>query len=98
MPYGCGEQNMVRFAPAVAAATYLKATSRLSETLQRRVIEIMETDIKDRVSLKQSFAQARKFVYIDQVVVETGVRFLLDHQNQDGSFRDSGFVHNKALQ
>ncbi|XP_052281092.1 CD109 antigen-like [Dreissena polymorpha] len=121
MPYGCGEQNMVRFAPAVAAATYLKATSRLSETLQRRVIEIMETGYQRQLTYKhsngsysafshengslwltafvlKSFAQARKFVYIDQVVVETGVRFLLDHQNQDGSFRDSGFVHNKALQ
>lgn len=28
IPYGCGEQNMIRFAPAVFAAAYLMATGR----------------------------------------------------------------------
>jgi hypothetical protein len=46
IPYGCGEQNMVRFAPAVFAAKYLKVTNRYSDAMKERVEYIMETGLQ----------------------------------------------------
>ena len=36
MPYGCGEQNMLRFAPNVFAAVYMKATNRWNKDPERQ--------------------------------------------------------------
>ena len=49
MPYGCGEQNMVRFAPAVFAATYLNITGRFAGPLEKRVRRILATGNTDMV-------------------------------------------------
>ena len=39
MPYGCGEQNMLNFAPAVFAAVYMNATNRF----------IQNTEFQDKI-------------------------------------------------
>ncbi|XP_052103753.1 CD109 antigen-like [Mytilus californianus] len=40
--YGCGEQNMVRFAPNVYVSTYLRTTNRLTNDVLNRVKNILE--------------------------------------------------------
>uniref|UniRef100_A0A8C4QQE4 Uncharacterized protein n=1 Tax=Eptatretus burgeri TaxID=7764 RepID=A0A8C4QQE4_EPTBU len=41
MPYGCGEQNMVKFAPNVYVLQYLEATDKSFESLRQKVISYM---------------------------------------------------------
>ncbi len=43
MPYGCGEQNMVRFAPLVFVMKYLHNTNQLTEKIRRKAIRFMES-------------------------------------------------------
>ncbi|XP_063427674.1 CD109 antigen-like [Mytilus trossulus] len=40
--YGCGEQNMIRFAPNVYVSSYLKTTNRLTNDVRNRVESILE--------------------------------------------------------
>ena len=42
-PWGSGEQNMVRFAPAIYAANYLKVTGKQDEELQEEIQEVLTT-------------------------------------------------------
>ena len=42
-PWGTGEQNMARFAPAVYAANYLNATRKQDDDLQKEIEEILIT-------------------------------------------------------
>jgi hypothetical protein len=37
MPYGCGEQNMLNFAPNIFVARYLEVTSNLTPDLEDKV-------------------------------------------------------------
>ena len=42
MPYGCGEQNMLNFAPNIYVMDYLSATGQLTTALSERAITNME--------------------------------------------------------
>ena len=43
MPYGCGEQNMINFAPAIYIMNYLKANNLLKQEVKAKALKIMET-------------------------------------------------------
>ena len=43
MPYGCGEQNMYNFAPAVFIMNYLRKTNALTPEIEAKAIKIIET-------------------------------------------------------
>ena len=43
MPYGCGEQNMYNFAPAVFILDYLKKTNALTPEIEAKALKIIET-------------------------------------------------------
>ena len=42
MPYGCGEQNMINFAPTIFVTEYLTQLNRLTEELKTKSIAFME--------------------------------------------------------
>ena len=42
MPYGCGEQNMLNFAPTIFVTEYLTQTSQLSAKLKIKSLGFME--------------------------------------------------------
>ena len=42
MPYGCGEQNMLNFAPNIYVMDYLSATGQLTTALSERAVTNME--------------------------------------------------------
>ena len=53
----------------------------------------------------KSFAQAQSLsltiqnlITIDPNVVDQGVRYIIDNQNQEGSFMEKGFVFHKRMQ
>ena len=38
MPYGCGEQNMLNFAPNIFIMQYLKATGQLTNEIEEKAV------------------------------------------------------------
>lgn len=43
MPYGCGEQNMVNFAPNIFALQYLEATNQDTQNIREKAIGHMKS-------------------------------------------------------
>lgn len=43
MPYGCGEQNMVLFAPNIYILNYLQSTRQLTEEIQTRATGFLDS-------------------------------------------------------
>lgn len=43
MPYGCGEQNMVNFAPNIFVRKYLVATSQLTPEIEEKTDRFMQS-------------------------------------------------------
>lgn len=41
MPYGCGEQNMVNFAPNIYVMKYLKTVNQLTQSLENKAKNFM---------------------------------------------------------
>jgi len=42
MPYGCGEQNMLNFAPTIFVTEYLTQTNQLTSDLESKSVGFME--------------------------------------------------------
>ena len=45
MPYGCGEQNMLKFAPNVYIMDYLKATQQSNKKIEDKAKEYMRSGL-----------------------------------------------------
>jgi len=45
----------------------------------------------------KSFAQARKYIYVDQESLDLSLQFMAKKQNRDGSFPTLGKVHGSYL-
>ncbi len=43
LPYGCGEQNMVNFAPSIYIMQYLSTVGQLTTSLENKAKNIMTT-------------------------------------------------------
>ena len=122
MSYGCGEQNMVLFAPNVFVARYLEQTGQLKPKVMSRAEHLMLTGYQQQLMFRRadgSFAtwgdhspsgsiwltafvlktlsQAKSFIYVDQEVISGAAQWILEHQNEDGSFEQVGGVPNDYL-
>ncbi|XP_054901694.1 alpha-2-macroglobulin-like protein 1 isoform X1 [Poeciliopsis prolifica] len=52
MPYGCGEQNMVLFAPNIFILNYLKSSSQLTETILEKATRFLESGYQRELNYK----------------------------------------------
>ncbi|CAL9684247.1 unnamed protein product [Knipowitschia caucasica] len=52
MPYGCGEQNMVLFAPNIFILNYLKSTSQLSKDILDRATQFLQSGYQRELTYK----------------------------------------------
>lgn len=43
MPFGCGEQNMVQFAPNIFILHYLKKTKQLDPEIEEKALKFLRT-------------------------------------------------------
>lgn len=43
MPYGCGEQNMLLFAPNIFILNYLKSTGQLTQEIRDKATHFLES-------------------------------------------------------
>ena len=51
LPTGCGEQNMLNFAPAVYIARYLETVGHLSTEIRKKSLRYMQTGLRQAMSL-----------------------------------------------
>ncbi|XP_007935410.1 ovostatin-like [Orycteropus afer afer] len=122
MPFGCGEQNMARFAPNIYILDYLNQTQQLTEEIKFKAIGYLIEGYQKQLSYKnadgsystfgykyqqgntwltafvyKSFAQAKRYIYIDDKVQSHTLIWLVNNQKSDGCFPNSGNVFNNAL-
>ncbi|NXL86372.1 OVOS protein, partial [Alectura lathami] len=122
MPFGCGEQNMVLFAPNIYVLDYLNKLRQLSEEVKSKTIGYLVSGYQKQLSYKhpdgsysifgirdkegntwltafvyKSFAQASRFIYIDDNVQAQTLMWLASKQKPDGCFRSVGVLINNAL-
>ncbi|XP_073451720.1 alpha-2-macroglobulin-like isoform X3 [Aquarana catesbeiana] len=53
MPYGCGEQNMVLFAPNIFILQYLEKTHQLTEEIKSKAIKFLESGYQRQLTYKR---------------------------------------------
>ncbi|XP_040284586.1 CD109 antigen-like [Bufo bufo] len=53
MPYGCGEQNMINFAPNIYVLLYLIATQRIKSDVRERAIDYMTQGYQRELTYKR---------------------------------------------
>ncbi|NXH14273.1 OVOS protein, partial [Bucco capensis] len=122
MPFGCGEQNMVLFAPNIYVLDYLNKTGQLREEVRAQAIGYLVTGYQRQLSYKhpdgsysifgtrdkegntwltafvyKCFAQATRFIYIDDRAQAQTLMWLANQQKADGCFRSVGTLFNNAL-
>uniref|UniRef100_A0A8C4SVU2 Alpha-macroglobulin-like TED domain-containing protein n=1 Tax=Erpetoichthys calabaricus TaxID=27687 RepID=A0A8C4SVU2_ERPCA len=54
MPFGCGEQNMLLFAPNIYILRYLEATGQITEQIKAKAIRFMETGYQRELNYKHT--------------------------------------------
>ncbi|XP_018409165.1 PREDICTED: pregnancy zone protein-like [Nanorana parkeri] len=54
MPYGCGEQNMVLFAPNIFVLQYLEKTHQLTDEIKSKATELMEQGYQRQLNYKHA--------------------------------------------
>uniref|UniRef100_A0A8C3SLY3 Alpha-2-macroglobulin n=1 Tax=Chelydra serpentina TaxID=8475 RepID=A0A8C3SLY3_CHESE len=122
MPYGCGEQNMVLFAPNIYILDYLNKTGQLTKETESKGIGYLTSGYQKQLSYKhpdgsyssfgtrdkegstwltafvyKSFAQAKRYIYIDDNVQSQSLIWLASKQVPDGCFQSVGNHFNNAL-
>lgn len=122
MPYGCGEQNMMFFAPDVEILRYLKTSGQTNPEIQAKAEMFIITGYQRQLTYQhrdgsfsafgdsdpegslwltafvlQSFSSARDVTTIDDSVLDGAADWILDNQNQDGSWDQIGFVHHQEI-
>ncbi|KAK7080932.1 Seminal vesicle autoantigen (SVA), partial [Halocaridina rubra] len=126
MPYGCGEQNMLNFAPNIYILQYLEASGQSTPDIKSKSLEYMLSGYQRELQYRhddgsfsafgengygkedgstmltafvlKSFAQAAKYITIDEDDLNKSKDWLLSLQNNDsGCFALKGMVHHMAM-
>ena len=122
MPFGCGEQNMILFAPNVYVTRYLKEIEQLTPEIMAKAEHLMLVGYQRELTymrndgsfsafgnddaegslwltafVLKTFAEAREIIYIDPEVLERAAAWIGQHQREDGSFENVGFLHHQEL-
>ncbi|ESO98776.1 hypothetical protein LOTGIDRAFT_231164 [Lottia gigantea] len=95
-PYGCGEQNMINFVPNIYIWAYLHCTGQLTPAIQTKIKNYLEIGMLTAYVVR-TFSEARQYIYVDEKILEYAVNYLINNQNEDGTFNESGRVFSKAL-
>uniref|UniRef100_H3AEA8 CD109 antigen n=1 Tax=Latimeria chalumnae TaxID=7897 RepID=H3AEA8_LATCH len=54
MPYGCGEQNMINFAPNIYVLKYLTATQQMKDDIKQKSLSFMEQGYQRELTYQRS--------------------------------------------
>lgn len=122
MPSGCGEQNMIHFAPDVFITRYLTVTRQTSPTILEKAKRFMVSGYQRELRywrrdysfsafgnrdstgslwltafVVKSFSQATPYIYVDPMVIDRSLNYLISRQLSSGSFPQVGMVHHQGL-
>ncbi|GCB60725.1 hypothetical protein scyTo_0009222 [Scyliorhinus torazame] len=123
MPYGCGEQNMIRFAPNVYILQYFTAINQVNEEIKEKALSYMIQGYQRELTYQRfdgsfsafgnsdssgstwlsafvlrCFLQAQSFIYIDTLVLDGTISWILEHQAKNGEFSEPGRVIHSNVQ
>ncbi|XP_010738618.1 alpha-2-macroglobulin isoform X2 [Larimichthys crocea] len=94
MPYGCGEQNMVLFAPNIFILNYLKSTGQLTKEIQDRATRFLESGYQRELTYKHDDGSYSAFGKSD----DSGNTWLTSFVMKSfGGARPYIFVHGKHI-
>ncbi|KAM8854400.1 alpha-2-macroglobulin [Synchiropus picturatus] len=66
MPYGCGEQNMLLFAPNIFVLNYLKSTNQLTQEILQRATRFLESGYQRELNYRHDDGSYSAFGKSDQ--------------------------------
>ncbi|TMS21555.1 CD109 antigen [Larimichthys crocea] len=111
MPLGCGEQNMIHFAPSVYVLQYLDKSNQDNKEIRSRALGYMMEGYQKQLSYQRddgSFSafgastpgkhMAQPYMQIDQSVLTRAVTWLLKHQGPQGEFNEVGRLIHTEMQ
>ncbi|XP_053479920.1 alpha-2-macroglobulin-like [Ictalurus furcatus] len=123
MPYGCGEQNMLLFAPNIFILLYLESTNQLTPQIRstaetylvsgyQRELTYKHTDgsysafgMSDRSGntwltafVMKSFGSAKRYIFVDQMLVDQAKAWLGQWQQANGCFASVGQLIHTDMQ
>ncbi|XP_076859402.1 alpha-2-macroglobulin-like protein 1 isoform X3 [Brachyhypopomus gauderio] len=115
MPYGCGEQNMLLFAPDIFILEYLESSGQLTPTIKTKAASFLLSGYQRELTYKhedgsysafgmtdksgntwltafvmKSFKAAKRYIFIDQEVINQARTWLGDQQQENGCFASVG--------
>jgi len=122
MPMGCGEQNMLLFAPNIYVMQYLNKTNRLTPDIQSKALSHMQIGYQRELTYRhtdgsysafgnsdpegsiwltafvvKSFAQAKKYMFIDDKDLQMSTDWITSKQLENGCFPMVGKVLHKEM-
>ena len=117
LPMGCGEQNMILFAPNIYVMHYLKSTGQVTKEIEEKALGYMKTGYQRELTYRhddgsysafgksdesgstwltayvmKSFAQAKRYIFIDTEDLKKSVNWLMSKQISSGCFTKVGKV------
>ncbi|XP_053536530.1 alpha-2-macroglobulin [Ictalurus punctatus] len=115
MPYGCGEQNMLRFAPNIFILLYLESTNQLTPQIRSTAETFLVSGYQRELTYKhtdgsysafgmrdpsgntwltafvmKSFGSAKRYIFVDQMLVDQAKAWLGQQQQANGCFASVG--------
>ncbi|KAL8202464.1 UNVERIFIED_CONTAM: hypothetical protein K2H54_015539, partial [Gekko kuhli] len=123
LPFGCGEQNMVLFAPNIYILDYLNETEQLTEEIRSKAIGYLVSGYQQQLKymhrdgsysafrygfyntgdtwltafVLKSFGQARRYIFVEDKLIQDAQSSLALQQKENGCFRSSGELLHSAL-
>ncbi|KAJ1122237.1 hypothetical protein NDU88_000739 [Pleurodeles waltl] len=95
MPYGCGEQNMVKFAPNIYMMQYLAKTNQMTPEIKEKAVGYLKSGELAAFVMK-SFGQAQDYIYVNKLYIKQAIQYLKKHQLESACFKSSGKLFNNA--
>ncbi|ELK10440.1 Pregnancy zone protein [Pteropus alecto] len=96
MPYGCGEQNMVLFAPNIYVLNNLNESQQLTPEIKSKAIGYL-INCKLTAFVQKIFAQSQTYIFIDEAHITQALIWLSQNQKDNGCFRNTGSLLNNAI-
>ncbi|XP_076859341.1 alpha-2-macroglobulin-like protein 1 isoform X2 [Brachyhypopomus gauderio] len=123
MPYGCGEQNMLLFAPDIFILEYLDSSGQLTPTIRTKATSFLLSGYQRELTYKhtdgsysafgmsdssgntwltafvmKSFQHAKRYIFIDQTVIDQARSWLANEQLPNGCFASVGHLFHLDMQ
>ncbi|KAG1676874.1 A.superbus venom factor 1 [Nymphon striatum] len=94
-PRGCGEQNMMLMAPCLYTMKYLAATGKIGAKEEKVGYDWIRLGYERELNYRRKDGET--FINIDEEVGCTGLQWLVNNQNKDGSFTDKAPVYHQEM-